>query len=352
MLAYNGADKPEEQIAALEKYAQEHSDSKFIPCVNEYFTAVYLKTGDYEKAIKYGEKDLAANYTSLSLIVNLLKAYVGAGNPSPNAFAVAAKAAQQMKTESNLTKPPNTSDEQWIRIQHDEDDAIKQDRAYIEYAFFALILRVRDGAKRVQYLDSFAKAYPDTPNRGQLDYNYFLAYELTGGSAKAEEWGEKAIVDDPNSVEALNALAYHYALARGTHLDKAAKYARKAASIIPTMKKSEGTSDRDFANFKNLQLGMAHLTQGYALLKAAEADRKVAPAIDQLKAASGMLGSSPELEGEALYFLAVAYELQWPVPNHHLADAALTKGSGISSRWQGQSQDMLEKVQTRERRGE
>ena len=159
-------------------------------------------------------------------------------------------------------------------------------------------------------------------------------------------------MDDPNSVEALNALAYHYALARGTHLDKAAKYSRKAASIIPTMKKSEGRSDRDFANFKNLQLGMAHLTQGYALLKSAEADRKVAPAIDQLKAASGMLGSGPELEGEALYFLAVAYELQWPVPNHHLADAALTKGSGISSRWQGQSQDMLEKVQVRERRGE
>ncbi len=352
MLAYNGADKPEEQIAALEKYSQGHADPKFIPCVNEYFTTVYLKTGDYQKAIKSGERALAVNYHSLNLIVNLLKAYVATGNPSPDAFSLIAKVPEQMKTESNLTKPQNVSDEQWIRMQHDEDEAIKQDRAYVEYAFFVLLPRVRDGAKRVQYLNDFAQSYPDTTNKSQVAYNYFLAYELAGNSAKAEEWGEKSIAADPNYIEALNALAYHYALASGTHFDKAAKYARKAASLVSTMKKTEGVSDRDFAGFKNLQLGMARLTQGYVLLKAAEADRKVAPAIDQLKAASATLGSHPELEGEALYFLAVAYELQWPVPNHHLADAALTKGSSIPSRWQGQTQNMLEKVQARERRGE
>src|SRR5215471_507797 len=79
MLAINGSEKAEEQIAALDKFAQEHSDSKFMPCVNEYYTSTYLKLNNYDKAIEYGEKDVAANYSDLNLAVNLLKAYVGAG---------------------------------------------------------------------------------------------------------------------------------------------------------------------------------------------------------------------------------------------------------------------------------
>ena len=43
MLEYNGADKPQDQVAALEKFAQEQADSRYIPCVNEYLTVAYLK---------------------------------------------------------------------------------------------------------------------------------------------------------------------------------------------------------------------------------------------------------------------------------------------------------------------
>jgi len=48
MQAVNGADKPEEQIAALDKYAQAHADAKFMPCVDEYYTMVYLKLNNYD----------------------------------------------------------------------------------------------------------------------------------------------------------------------------------------------------------------------------------------------------------------------------------------------------------------
>ena len=46
MLDYNGADKPQDQVAALKKFAQEHADSRYLPCVNEYLTVAFLKFED------------------------------------------------------------------------------------------------------------------------------------------------------------------------------------------------------------------------------------------------------------------------------------------------------------------
>ena len=79
MQAVNGAEKPEEQIAALDNYVKEHADSKFIPCVYEYYAMVYLKLNNYEKTIEYAEKGLSSDYKDVMLMLNVLKGYVGAG---------------------------------------------------------------------------------------------------------------------------------------------------------------------------------------------------------------------------------------------------------------------------------
>src|SRR5215831_1208648 len=99
MLAVNGAEKPEDQVAALEKFAQAHPDSKFMPCVNEYLTSTNVRLNNFDQAIEYGEKDVAANYLDLNLAINLLKAYVGAGKPNDAAFDIIVKAPGLMKTE-------------------------------------------------------------------------------------------------------------------------------------------------------------------------------------------------------------------------------------------------------------
>ena len=79
MLAVNGAENPQDQIAALEKFAQAHADSKFLPCVYEYLTSANVKLNNLDKAIEWGEKDVAASYADLNLTINLLKTYVGSG---------------------------------------------------------------------------------------------------------------------------------------------------------------------------------------------------------------------------------------------------------------------------------
>jgi len=342
MLAVNGADKPEEQIAALEKFTQEHADSKFMPCVYEYLTSTNVKLSNFDKAIEYGEKDLAANYLDLNLAITLLKAYIGAGKANDATFDLIAKGPDLIKKEMTPSKPANISDADWQKMQEEAATSAKDDRAFMEYAFFQLLPRVADASKRVQYLDGFVQAYPDTTNAGQVNFEYFIAYKMLGNTAKAEDYGEKSIAADPNNIRALNLVADEYA-SRQTNLDKAATYAKKALDLATGMKKPEGESDQQFKAEQNSLLGLAHLTLGYVAYQRAAKTKKFAPSIQEFNTAADLLAASPEYQGKALYFLGYAYEAEYP-PNHRLAIDALTKASGLQSSFAAPSRDLLAKV--------
>lgn len=342
MLAVNGAEGPQDQIAALDKYAAAHADSKFMPCVNNSYTAAYLKLNNFDKAIEYGEKDIAANVLDVNLMLNLLKSYVGAGKANDISFDVIDKMPNQLKVESSASRPAKMTDEEWAKAQQDMTAQMKDERAYAEYAFFQLLPRVTDPAKRVQYLDAFVQAYPDTTNVGQVNYQYFVAYEYAGNAAKADEYGEKAIAADPNNVEYLDAVANDYAN-RQTDLDKATSYAKKVLQLAPAAKKSEGETDEQFKATQNNLLGLAHVTLGYVEYQQAARTRKMAASIQDLKAAADLLGGNPELQAKALYLLGSAYEFEVPA-NHKAAVDVLTRASSMQSSFKGPSADLLAKV--------
>lgn len=341
-LAYNGAEKPEDQIAALDKFMSEHGNDKFVPCAEEYYTMTYLKMNDYDKIIEHGEKALALNHRDVMTLLNLAKAYVANGKVSDAAFEAILSASEPIKSESNPSKAPNVSDDEWKK----EVDAAAQQasdwRAYMEYAFFQLIQREPDGNKRVQWLDKFTQAYPESPNGGKLNFQYFLAYKIAGKADKALEYGEKAVASDPANVVAANLYAYDLAFVK-RDADRAAELAKKALELATGMKKPEGVSDEQFKNDQDSQMGMAHLTLGYAGYVKAEKTKKVGPAIEDLKAAGDLLHANPALQGQALYLLGNAYEFQYP-PNHKGALDALTRATSLATPWQAQAQDLLAKV--------
>lgn len=345
MLAVNGADNPQEQIAALDKYSAEHSGAPAMTCVNELYTATYVKQNDFAKAIAAGEKDLAANYLDANLAVNLAKAYVGAGQATDNAFALIAKAPDAIKAEANPPKPPGTSDADWQSNLQAWAENAKQQRAYMEYAFFQLLTRVPDPNKRIQYLDAFSKAYPESPNLGGVDAQYVVAYGALNNGAKADEYGEKAVAASPSDVATLNLVADNFAT-RKVHLDQAEADAKKALDLATGMKKPDGVSDADFQAEQNLQLAAAHLTLGYVAFQRGSEAHKVTGAIQELKTASGLAKGNPSLQARALFYMGYAYEELLP-PNHRAAAEALTEAAGLQSPWQGQAQSLLAKIPKR-----
>lgn len=343
-LAVNGADNPQDQVAALDKYAQAHADSPFMPCANFYYTTAYLKLNNFDKTIEYGEKDIAANSFDLNLLVNLMRAYVGSGKATDTAFDAIDKVAGQIKVESNPPRQANVSEADWQKAKDEIAAQLKDQRAYAEYAFFQLLPRVADGKKRVQYLDAFMQTYPDTSNANQVNFQYFLAYQTANDAAKTAEYGEKAIASDPNNVATLNLVADDY-VSRQTNLDKASDYAKKVVDLAPKMQKPEGMTDEQFKANQSAQLGLAHYSLGYVALLKGQKTHKVAPAIQELKTAADLLGSNPPLQARALFYLGVAYEVSAPV-NHKAAADAFARSAGISSPWQSQAQEYLAKVRS------
>ncbi len=348
VLAINGADKPEDQLAALNAFVKDHPDYKFMPCVNEYYASVNVKLKDYDKAIEFGEQDLAANYQDLNLLFSLMRAYASGAKVSDTFFDVIDnRVPAQAKVETGSPqRPTKATDEEWAKIQKESQDLAKDSHDYAVWAFFQVVPRVTDPAKQIPVLDAFLKAYPDEEQKdaAQLNAMYFQDYQRMGNLEKTVEYGNKVIAGDPNNVAALNTLGLIYAFyMHPTSLDKGATYAQKALTAAQALKKPDGMDDAAFKKEQSTQLGMANMTLGYAALIRAERSGKLMPAINELKLASTQLEGNPALQGQALYFLAYAYERGYPA-NHRGAMEALEKAVTLPGPMQGQARDLLAKV--------
>ena len=346
MLAINGADGPQDQIAALDKFVKDGAGSSFTPCVNEYYATANLKLKEYDKSIEYGEKDLALNYQDLNLLLALMRAYASSTRVSDTVFDVINRVPEQVNKEIGTpARPPKATDEEWAKIQKDAQELAKDSHDYAVWAFFQVLPRVTDPAKRIQALDTFRKTYPDVEknNAGEVNSVYFQAYQAQGNLDKTVEYGDKLIAADPNNVAALNTLGLIYAFyLPHPSPDKGAEYAQKALTAAQARKKPEGVDDAAFNKDQNNQMGMAHLTIGYAALMKGQKTYKLAPAITELKLASTLLTENPALQGQALYFLGNAYEMG--APNHRAALDALTKAASLPGPMQAQANALLAKV--------
>ena len=277
-----------------------------------------------------------------------MRAYAASTKVSDTIFAVINKVPDQAKAEIGTpARPAKATDEEWAKIQKESQELAKDSHDYAVWAFFQLLPRVTDPAKQIQVLDAFLKAYPDVEkdNAAQVNTAYFQAYQMQGNLDKTVEYGDKVIAADPNNVVVLNTMGLIYAFyLPHPSPDKAAGYAQKALTAAQGLKKPEGVDDAAFKKEQDNQLGIAHLTLGYAALMRARKDHEVgAGSIDELKTASNLLEGNPALQGQALYYLAFAYEKQYPA-NHHAAMDALNKAVTLPGPFQGQSQALLAKV--------
>jgi tetratricopeptide (TPR) repeat protein len=347
MLAVNGTDDPNAKLAALEKFTQEHQDSSYLHCAEQLITKNEVKLKQYDQAVAAGQKAVAAGYLDIPFLEDLLQAYLASGKNGSEALDLIMKAPAQIKAETEVPRTPTESDAQYAAAQKVAMERAQTDTDYMTYAFFGLLPRVADPSQQIKMMDQFAQAFPEAAQKqgGELNYRYAVAYTQSNQPEKADEYAEKAIAAEPDNVQALNLVAYDYALRRRVNQAKAAEYAKKALTLIPARKKPEGVSDEAFKSQQDTQAGMAHLSIGFLDLQKTGAAHHTAGAIRELNQAAELLGAIPELQGEAYYFLGYSYEADYP-PQHRSAMAALENAIKIQNSMQGQARALLAKIKS------
>ena len=302
---------------------------------NWQIAQAYQGTGDFQKALDYGDKALVGSPRNLDILVMQASLAQQAKNNS-KLMDYAAKGGEVCHSMGKQAKPDGVSDEDFSRQVTEEKDSAKNSCEFLETSGFSVIQTETDPKNRMAEIEKFTVAYPDSKFGDQV--SSYAMYTLGPGQLNDKErlisFGEKILAANPNSLTALLLLANFYGDdAKPGSSAKAISYAQKAIEVA---KADAPDADKT----RKLSAGVAHNTIGWAYLK----QEKTNPAINELKTASGLLkGQDEQQYARALYGLGFAYGKL-----NKLTEArdVLTEAVKIPGPLQAMSQDLLTKVNT------
>jgi tetratricopeptide (TPR) repeat protein len=293
----------------------------------------YQSSGDFSKALEYGDKALAAAPQNIDIIVSQANVSEQAKDDS-KLMGYAVKGGVACGALGKESKPDGMTDAEFQTQVREEKEAAKNSCTFLESAGFNVIVDENDAKRRMAYIEAYTAAFPESRFGEQV--SSYAMYTLGPGQlndqARLFSYGEKTLAANPNSLPALLLLA-------GTYVDdpkpgsigKAVTYAQRAIAVA---KADDPTADRSHKTSG----GVGHSILGYAYLK----EDKTAAAVPELKSAVDLLKDQDQQQyAIALYRLGFAYAKLNKVGD---AREVLSEAVKINGPVQSLSQDLLAKV--------
>jgi tetratricopeptide (TPR) repeat protein len=336
--AINNEQDASKRLAMYEDFVKKFSSNpQAVAYGNWQLAQAYQASGDFQKALEYGDKALIGSPRNLDILVSLANAAIQAKN-NAKAMEYSAKGGEVCHGIAKEAKPADMSDEDFARKVADEKNANQNNCDFLETAGFNVITAETDPKSRMAEIEKFTVAYPDSKFGDQVS-NYAM-YTLGPGQlndqARLVAFGEKMLANNPNSMVALLLLASYYG--DSGNAAKAITYAQKAIEVA---KADAPDADKS----RKLSAGAAHNTIGWAYLK----QEKTTAAIPELKAAAGLVkGQDDQQYARALYGLGFAYGKLNKLTE---AREVLTEAVKIQGPMQSMSQDLLTKVNAARAKG-
>ncbi|MGA7401547.1 MAG: tetratricopeptide repeat protein [Candidatus Sulfotelmatobacter sp.] len=329
------------KLAMYQDFVQKYSSNQAAVTYADWqISQAYQSTGDFKKALEFGDKALAGSSHNLDILVSQANIAQQAKD-NAHLMAYAAKGGVVCSSIEKQSKPEGMSDSDF-KNQVDEDKrAAKSNCDFLESAGFNVIASENDAKSRMAYIEAYSVAFPNSKFQDQVS-NYAM-YTLGPGQlndqARLFSYGEKMLVANPNSLPALLLLAGSYVDdPRPGSIAKATTYAQRAITVA---KADEPDADKP----RKISAGAAHSIVGYADIK----EDKTAAAIPELKSALELLkGQDDQQYAIALYRLGFVYAKLNKVAE---AREVLTEAVKISGPVQAMSQDLLAKVNAARAKG-
>lgn len=319
----------QKRIAAYQEFLTKYADNKPAMAYAEWqLSQQYLAAGDTAKALEYGNKALEAYPNNLDLIMSQASV-AQAMKDNGKVVDYAVQGAGVFQSIAKQPRPADIPDEDWKNRITNEEDSARNAYDFLETSAYNAIASEQDPNKRMSEIEKFTPAFPKSKFDDPITQLALYSLRQLNQPQRVIAYGEKTLAANPDSIPTLLMMADAYA---GDPKDaaKAATYANKVLALVGPTSASAEKSKKSYAGLAYTTLGRAELNQ-----------EKLAPAVGDLKTATGLLQDDPQDQQTALFYLGYAYAKQ----NHKAeAVAALEKAAAISGPYQGPAKDMLAKV--------
>jgi len=339
--AISSEQDPAKKSAMYQDFVQKFSSNpQAVGFGNWQLAQAAQASGDFDKALDYGDKALAASPRNLDILVSQVSVAQQAKN-NLKLIDYAAKGGEVCHSIAKQSKPEGMSDDDFKQKIMQEKAAAQNNCDFLETSGFNVITTEADPKSRMKEIEMYTAAFSDSKFSDQVS-NYAM-YTLGPGQlndqARLVSFGEKILATDPNSVPALLLLASYYG--EDKQPGSAAKAITYAQKVIDVSKADAPDADKS----RKVAAGAAYNTIGWAYLK----QEKTNPAITELKSASTLLkGQDDQQYARALYGLGFAYGKLNKLTE---AREVLSEAVKIPGPLQSMSQDLLAKVNSARAKG-
>jgi tetratricopeptide (TPR) repeat protein len=331
----NAATDPAQKLALIDKFAVSIAQGDMAIVADDLYVNYYIAAKNYDKAFEYGDKLFALDPDNLANGVNMVRAAQEKGD-TDKLFSYGDKVAGILKRYQDAPTPEGTTSADWDNqkkqtLQNAHDSVI-----YLQQLIFNGAYQTRDVAKRASLLARFAQMFPDSPYADQAMGVAAASYRQTQNIPKMLEAANAVLAKAPNNVGMLILLADYYS-EKGEQLDKAETYAKKAVSVLDTVKKPDGLTDEQWQQQSALQKGLALSALGQVNIE----KKNNAQAVDNFKAATPLLKPDANSYARNQYRLGFALLNLKKVPE---AKAALADAASVDSAYKALAQEKLKAI--------
>ena len=331
---------PAKKLAILEQFIAQFADKQeATEWALSQLQPLYLKAGNYDKAIETGDKLLALDADDIDSSYNNLKAAEG----KKDAAAIIKWSAQTSGIAKKVVASPKREGEDAEEWKQAVDYA-KQVDTYTEYALYLAALQSPDPQKAMLLADTLEKRNPDSQYIAQVMEKYAVSARQGNALPKAIQFGERAYARKQFNADMLLAMG-DYSMQK-QQLDKALTYSTKAVEVMSSQPKPEGVADADWEKKKASIIGLGNWMSGVTL----STQNKYAPADKALRAALPSIKDNQQLMAGALFHLGlVNYKMGQISKNKtQIADAIKfsQQCSAINSPFQGQALKNVKVIKT------
>jgi len=256
-----------------------------------------VKNGQPEQIISAGDRLLALDPDDPEAALQALKAA-----EAKKDLALIQKFSNQTFANGNkMASAPQPKEADQVESWKQTVDYAKQVATYADYALFRAALESRDPKETIAIGENLLKRSAGSEYANKTRDPLFLAYRQTNANDKAFALAEKTLETEQANEDMLLVVASGY-LEQKKNPDKVHAYSGKVVEVMNAKPKPEGTADADWANRKNLVIGVAHYISGKQYFN----DKKYAPSDQELRLALPLVETNAALKPETLFLLGVS----------------------------------------------